>query len=275
MKIFLSFLFNLLIIKLSPNQSCKLANFRQTIMNRETRFNYVKESKMFKAIENKNAMYFYEKMRGINTYSHGIKERADSLARLYKLNLVNFEKNDTVIDCGANFGDIFNSLDKNLNINYISFEPSPKEFDCIKLNCKRQTNNNLALHNKSGKYEFFLKSNFGDSSLIEPAEGYNEKISVNTITLDDYVTKNNIEKIKLFKIEAEGSEPEVLEGAKNSLKKIKFITIDGGPERGLKKETTIEFAINYLLKNNFKLVALGIEHTEGAEIKGLFENTTI
>ena len=110
--------------------------------------------------------------------------------------------------------------------------------------------------------------------MIEGRTGYSEKILVNTVTLDDYVEENNIEKIKFFKLEEEGSEIEVLEGAKNSLKKIKFISVDGGPERGIDRETTIEFAINYLLKNNFKLVALDIDNTEGITIKGLFENTS-
>ena len=66
--------------------------------------------------------------------------------------------------------------------------------------------------------------------------------------MDEYIAKNNIKEIKLLKIEAEGNEPEVLQGSKKFLKLIKFIAIDGGPERGLKKETTIEFAKDYLLK---------------------------
>ena len=52
--------------------------------------------------------------------------------------------------------------------------------------------------------------------LIEPAGGFNEKIKISTITLDEYIAKNNIKEIKL-KIEAEGNEPEVLQGSKNSL----------------------------------------------------------
>lgn len=154
-KTFLHFLFNLLVEKLFPSLSCLLINFMQKVRGRKTQFYYEKETKMFRAEENKIDMYFYEKMRGINTYIYGIQERANALARSYKLNLVNLEKGDVVIDCGANLGDIFNYLDKDLNINYISFEPSPKEFNCIKLNCQLQVNNNLALHNKSGNHFFF------------------------------------------------------------------------------------------------------------------------
>ena len=61
---------------------------------------------------------------------------------------------------------------------------------------------------------FYLSSATGDSSLIEPAS-FTEKIDVRVTTLDIFDQENNIKKCKLLKLEAEGSEPEILNGARN------------------------------------------------------------
>ncbi len=266
-------LFNILLKILNPTQACIINNFRQKIMNRDIIFKYHKDQNLFE-VKNKNfKMFFNEKMRGMITYTYGIEERANSLASTYNLDLIQFRNNDIIIDCGANFGDIYSWFKfKNIKIKYFSFEPSLEEFKCLELNCPDQENNNMALSNKIGELDFFLKSDTGDSSLIEPASGYTEKTKIKSITLDEYVKIKNIEKIKLFKLEAEGSEPEIIEGAKNSLSKIEFIAVDGGPERGLKEETTIEYVSNFLLKNGFKVEGF---KTFGKTIKGLFKNIKI
>jgi hypothetical protein len=64
-------------------------------------------------------------------------------------------------------------------------------------------------------------------------------------------------KIKLFKLEAEGAEPEICHGAINSLKNIEYISVDVGFERGIKQSSTAPDVVNYLLKNNFVLKNVG------------------
>ena len=103
---------------------------------------------------------------------------------------------------------------KNLKLKYISFEPSPREYKCITLNCKNQQNKNFALSNKNGNLNFYLKPDTGDSSIIEPAEGYIDIIKVPSITLNQFVFEQKIENIKFLKIEGEGYEPEILERSK-------------------------------------------------------------
>ena len=49
---------------------------------------------------------------------------------------------------------------------------------------------------------------------------------------------------------------------------VEFIGVDGTPERGKKKESTIDFAINFLLKNNFEIISPEIQST----YTGLFRN---
>lgn len=50
---------------------------------------------------------------------------------------------------------------------------------------------------------------------------YKEKIKVKLTTLDKFVEENNIKKIDFIKIDAEGSEREIIKGAKLIIKKFK------------------------------------------------------
>lgn len=272
-KFFFYSLFQNLLSFLSPVYACLLMNFKQKIFSKNALFFYESKKKLFKVIDKNLTAYFNEKMRGINTYAYGISHRANLLASTYSLGLIKFKNNDIIIDCGANFGDIyFWTLLNKLSIQYISFEPSPEEFKCIELNCKNQKNNNVALSNVDGFLDFYIKSDTGDSSLIIPSEGYHKKIKVKTTTLDNYISVNKINKIKFLKLEAEGAEPEILEGSKKIINRIEYIGVDGSPERGVKKETTIEFASNFLLKNGFEMISIkyGVSF-----VKVLFRNINV
>ena len=215
-------------------------------------------------------MYFPDKLRGIQTYSYGIKHRAEQLINTYSIEKIKFSDKDIIIDFGANYGDLYAWTKlNNLNINYISFEPSPSEFKCIELNCINQNNNNFALSDTEGYFDFFLKSDSGDSSIIEPSTGFTKKIKVKTTTLSNYISQNKIEKVKLFKVEGEGFEPEILRGANNVLQKIEYIGVDGSPERGKNNETTIEYATEFLISKDFEIVFSNINQKYA---KVLFRN---
>ena len=69
----------------------------------------------------------------------------------------------------------------------------------------------------------------------------------------DYNIKENI---KLFKIDAEGYEPEVLSGSKNTLKKTAFVSVDFGSERGANQNNTMVDVNNLLLQVGFELIEL-------------------
>ena len=239
-------------------------------MGRDIVFFYDISLNLYKVKSDNITMYFNNKMRGFNTYAYGIKKRAISLAETYSLDKLKISNDEVVIDCGANFGDLYAwTLVKKLNINYIAFEPSPREFECIKLNCAGKKNNNIALSDKTGQTDFYLQSSSGDSSIIEPASGFTKKIEIATIKLEDYVLNNNIKKIKFFKLEAEGYEPEILEGSKKILNRIEYIGVDGSPERGKKNDWTIDIVKKFLLKNGFELIGI---KSNNFYAKGLFKN---
>ena len=80
------------------------------------------------------------------------------------------------------------------------------------------------------------------------------KYKVSTITLDNFLKKNKIKSIEILKIDIEGSEYDLLKGAKTALKKnkIKIILIEIIDKKNLyeKKEKKI---FNLLKKRNFIL----------------------
>ena len=60
---------------------------------------------------------------------------------------------------------------------------------------------------------------------------------------------NDLKEIKLLKLEAEGAEPEILQGA-TEFYQSEICSADVGAERGLKYETTILETIKFLENNN-------------------------
>ena len=64
-------------------------------------------------------------------------------------------------------------------------------------------------------------------------------------------------RIKLLKLEAEGAEPEAIEGCRGILPRIEYISADVGFERGVEQTNTMAPVTNYLLANGFELVDVG------------------
>lgn len=193
---------------------------------------------------------FRHERQGHMAYADGMSQRARTIGDAYFLNQIDFKQGDTVLDCGANVGDLHLWFrQQGLEVDYVGFEPSPVEFACLRKNVHPKTVYNVGLWNKQDELTFFVSSQGADSSLIEPAS-YDEKIVVETRRLDSLIDK----KIKLLKLEAEGAEPEILEGAGEKLSKIEFISADLGYERGINSESTLVPVINYLLQRDFEVV---------------------
>ncbi len=200
-------------------------------------------------------------VRFVNNYPNQLDILYDS----YCLNKIKFNEEDIVLDCGANIGELYISLiEKNHKVRYVGFEPDYETYECLKLNVdnKKSVINNFALHEKTGNYKFYLDNHGGNSSLVD--FGSSEFVNIECKSLDDLKIEDTI---KLFKIDAEGNEPEVLKGSKNTLNKIEYVSIDFGDERGVNQETTIIEVNDYLYANNFQLV----EFSEYRLI-GLYQN---
>lgn len=123
--------------------------------------------------------------------------------------------NEIVYDIGAHVG-FYTLLASELvgNGRVVSFEPFPQNFEYLRNHvemnkCKNVIINNVAVSNFSGVSYFQEGEGTYTGYLSE-----NGKILVETIKLDDYVNKNSNLIPNCLKIDVEGEEYAVLQGAK-------------------------------------------------------------
>jgi FkbM family methyltransferase len=158
-----------------------------------------------------------------------------------------------VFDIGANVGEFSIAMAGRFPTSLIyAFEPDPIAYECLKFNVNAmKLNKNIkmvdqALSNQSGLSLFYISTSNADSSLIEPAS-YSKILNLNCIRGDQFMQQENLRKISLLKMDAEGFEPEILEGFGNQLNHIDFFAVDVGPER-VGVDTEIE--VSKILKIN-------------------------
>ena len=220
-------------------------NDRIIYKNKENRF-VIKNSEI--------TFVFKNKKQGVHSYKNGLDARAEEIGKAYMLDEIDFLENDFIVDCGANVGDLLLYFKyKNFKISYLGIEPSHEEYSCLEINARGYTHSNIGLWNKKTEKTFYISSDGADSSLIIPST-FDSEINVNCDRLDNLLSDDK--NVKLLKLEAEGAEPEVLEGASKILKNIEYISADLGPERGIDNHETYSEVTNLLYKNNFSLIKI-------------------
>lgn len=144
---------------------------------------------------------------------------------------------EAVIDIGANIGEFTIAVANKIENSVIyAFEPDPLAFECLEFNIRESNLGNrvrifnYALSNKSGESLFYISTADADSSLIQPKK-YTGIINVISMRGDDFIKQLNIPQVSLLKMDAEGFEPEILEGFGEFISKIDFFALDVGPER--------------------------------------------
>ena len=240
----------------SPRLSCFLENLIAFLSNRKVRFSYDRLTKFYCATEVKLICNFTNKQYGFWLYRNGIQARGEFLFSSYCLNSMDFEEGDVIIDCGANSGDLTLELKKRApKARYVGVEPNPEDFKVLNKNLDLETSEcvNKALGERNEVLNFYVCTENADSSLIEPPS-YTEIIDVEVVRLDDLCNELGINKIKLLKLEAEGYEPEILNGTTGILDFIEYVAVDGGYERNKDNEQTLTRVTNFLLENKFKMV---------------------
>jgi FkbM family methyltransferase len=132
-----------------------------------------------------------------------------------------------VVDVGAHHGFYTILCSKKVGVTgkVVAFEPSPGEQRRLsfhlKLNrCKNVKIEPYALAGQNGKATLFVaKGRYtAFNSLRPPALSVpTQEVEVSTIRLDDYLRILRLEKVDLIKIDTEGAELEILQGAENLL----------------------------------------------------------
>ena len=254
---------------LSPNNACRVQNAFCFVLRSQTRYSWCNQSEKFIAEENNKKRYFHSIKRGFDCYTLGLEKRGEQLITSYVIDKIDFNSDDIIVDCGANYGDLFLNLsDEIREDNYFCIEPSPSEFECLKLSLPKASIRQIGLAEKTGHMEFYVSSETADSSVIQPKK-YESIIKIEVITLDEFAKQAGISRCKLFKLEAEGYEYEILLGGKNFVKNCEYITVDGGAERGHSDEPTLPEISNFLFHMGFEMTGLF-----AGQSRALFKNTS-
>lgn len=206
---------------------------------------------LFHISDNSGAVFVARKER-VRLQNRGVEARRERLLSEYlgKEDIV--RAGDIVVDCGANIGE-FSVACAKMGAVVHAFEPDPKEFGALKANAiDGMIVNNLALWCRTETLTFYESNKSGDSSLIDMGSA-NSVIKVDAVRIDKYIIEKGISRIRLLKVEAEGAEPEVLEGCGDSLKRVDYVAVDMGPERGVDKDNTVVEVMDRLLPHGFKL----------------------
>ena len=142
------------------------------------------------------------------------------------------EDDDVVLDIGANIGafSMLAAFYVKKGIIY-SFEPEKKSFELLKENVKLNKVKNIkiineAVSNKTGTSYFYLSdTNAGGHSLYSSRA--DKKVTVPTVSFEEFIEKNKIEKIDFLKMDCEGCEYDVFYNCSDeTFKKIRHIAME-------------------------------------------------
>lgn len=214
-------------------------------------------------------------IKPINTY----EEQLNPIKNLWLKN-----KNiKTVFDIGASDGGFAREIRELLPAAKIySFEALPEVYEKLESNFSDDTlfqSYNIALSNYNGQTSFFRCESSGSSSILEmdelhktayPGTKNNEKINIKCSTLDDFIVKENIiiDKNVLIKIDVQGAEKLVLEGAENLLTKTELIFSEVNFNSVYKENVLFNDLASFLKVKGFKIE--GIKNVSQSLVDGTF-----
>jgi len=202
---------------------------------------------------------------------------AQDLDKIYK-KLFN-DANLVIFDVGANIGQSIDRFRKIFPQSIIHcFEPIKENYLYIKKNYSQQKifTNNLAMGDQIGKKKFFINVKSGTSSFypinkkskwakirsneksVTIDEFTKSEEEVEVMTVDKYCENNNIKKIDILKIDVQGYENKVLEGAINTIKNglINTMEIEMNFSDHYEKKLSFYDIEKLLVPNGYELCAI-------------------
>jgi len=154
------------------------------------------------------------------------------------------------VDVGANIGGYSIRAAKYSKV--YAIEPLPRNYKILKINEKlnnvKINSFNIAAGNKNGKIKLFYElGHYGRPSI---KRNYKKFVEVEMKPLDEIINEGSID---LIKIDVEGAEDLVLEGARNCLKITKMVIIEYNDDSILKSYKILKeegFILSGILDNN-------------------------
>lgn len=137
-----------------------------------------------------------------------------------------------ILDVGAHIGGFSVYCAEKFPLAKIyAFEPLKENYNLLKWNLRlnRSTNVtslNQAVSSRSGVSDFYIPDSNGAvaSMMLNDA---NNRVTVDTVSLNEFIESRQIENVDFLKIDAEGSEYDILYGlSQKNLKKISYLTLE-------------------------------------------------
>ena len=194
----------------------------------------------------------------------------------YSIPECHIEKGDVVIDCGGHIG-FYSLFASEIASKVFAFEPIPKTYDVLYQNIILwdkydkiiPVNRALSSNTIPKTFYFFPNRTYGSTQYLKVIqdmaknsktkvkkdyEEY-ELISVASTTIDHFVENKKIKNINFIKVNTEGSDVEVIKGAKETIKnfKPKIVTCEHNPgdnDKILKFILSIRNDYKYINANN-------------------------
>jgi FkbM family methyltransferase len=174
----------------------------------------------------------------------------------------------TIIDIGANIGQYALAAHRFYpNSQIYSFEPVPICYKQLQENTKAISNihsYNYALGNQNREITFFQNAHTHASSALNvskyqmdnvPKTKNFQEIKVKCLKLDDFPFEHNLLTPILLKLDVQGYERNVLEGASSFLQKVNYIILEMSFIAMYDNEPLFDEMHSYLKEKGFKLVA--------------------
>jgi len=174
-------------------------------------------------------------------------------------------------DVGAHYGESIIKY-RNLFANAIiySFEPNPESFKVLQgLESLNNKIYNFGFSNKSGKFKFNLNNaNVTDSllSLTKDAQKVYDnpnllniqKVYLDFETIDEFITRKKIKTINFLKIDVQGAEYKVLQGARTTLesKRIELIQLEYIFVGLYQQRKSLYYYLDFLANFGYELISI-------------------
>lgn len=242
-----------LINALPENIYAGLINFKNRLRSRPYSLREADEPGIYEVRDAAQSIYLCRRGRH-RRYKKSIQEGIEGLGRQYSLDLAEITPGGLFVDCGANIGEM-GLWARKRGMDYAAFEPEEQEARCSDLNNfdGEPRTQRKALWKEPTTLTLYSKPDSADSSVIEIDATHGKK-EIEAVRLDQAVTLPDGPGTNVFKLEAEGAEPEVLEGASGCIEKFDYVAVDCGYERGVENKHTFVEVSDFLLDRGFRPV---------------------
>ena len=187
-----------------------------------------------------------------------------------RMKLLNYAGISTIFDVGANTGQ-YAMLMRQLGFkgSIVSFEPLSEAFKVLENNARHDKNwsvSNMAIGNTDGETFINVSANSYSSSILDmlpshiksaPESAYIKKENVKIAKIDSIIDDYSSGRDDLFlKIDTQGFEKNVIDGARNSLHRIKGVQMEMSLVPLYEGELLCFDMIEYMENMGFKLYSL-------------------